>query len=325
MKILIACDGSEEGNAALRGLRRAGLPESGEALILTVAGTLAQLSGIPYAALATGPWCYLQGSSAERHLAEEDMEHARKIVEQGALQLRSDFPEWSISTDFHGGSAKTIVLEESQNWKPDLIVIGAPVRSAFSHFLKASVSKAIWQHAKCSVRIGRSLPSQNNRPIRLLVGVNGSENALMAVKAAAARNWPPGTLAKVIGTIELDANAGLSFIGRAAVAEYLKQKNILSLVVRNAAARLQASGVAAVPEVRFGAPSRVLIKEAKEWGADTVFVGASAADALEHLFNGKISSHAPCSVELCRPIYLRSGTFGRSCESEADRRRAMVG
>ena len=315
MRILIAYDGSEEAHAALHDLRRAGLPEHGEALILSVADTVAQLSGIPLAALASGPWCYVTGTRAERRLQEEDIEHARKMVQQAAVQLRSDLPGWHISTESREGSAKFIIMEESLNWKPDLIVIGAPVRSTFSHLLKASVFKAIWHHAGCSVRIGRCAPTWDNRPIRLVVGVNGSENALMAVKAVAARNWPAGTLAKVIGILETDASAGLLISDRAAAVAPRQQKSFLSLAVRNGAARLQLSHVAAVPQVRVGTPAEALLKEAKEWEADAIFIGANEGSVLEHLFNGKISatvaSRAPCSVELCRPTHSRNRIYDR--------------
>jgi hypothetical protein len=52
------------------------------------------------------------------------------------------------------------------------------------------------------VRISRHRLQAHERPIRLLVGVDGSGNAGEAVQAVAARNWPAGTEARAVGVID---------------------------------------------------------------------------------------------------------------------------
>jgi len=65
----------------------------------------------------------------------------------------------------------------------------------------------------------------------------------------------------------------------------------------------------AIPEgvlssVRHGDPRRVIVDQAREWGADLIIIGARGHSALERWLIGSVAqnvvAHAPCSVEVVR-------------------------
>jgi nucleotide-binding universal stress UspA family protein len=60
---------------------------------------------------------------------------------------------------------------------------------------------------------------------------------------------------------------------------------------------------------REGEPAYVLIKEAEDWGADSIFVGTRDLHGFQHLLQGSVSSavaaRAPCSVEVARAVSAR--------------------
>jgi nucleotide-binding universal stress UspA family protein len=69
-------------------------------------------------------------------------------------------------------------------------------------------------------------------------------------------------------------------------------------------ALLSRAGVQAEARLIAGDPKRVLLDHAKDWPADTIFVGAQGMRALERFFLGSVSSaiasRASCSVEVVR-------------------------
>ncbi len=72
----------------------------------------------------------------------------------------------------------------------------------------------------------------------------------------------------------------------------------------HAAERLRAAGLTALPIVEEGDPRDVLVRQAEDWKADTIFVGARGLGRVERFLLGSVSSaavaHAPCSVEIIR-------------------------
>jgi nucleotide-binding universal stress UspA family protein len=57
-------------------------------------------------------------------------------------------------------------------------------------------------------------------------------------------------------------------------------------------------------EIKLGDPRRLLVDEAKEWGADSIFLGATGLNRLERFLLGSVATavvtRAHCSVEIVR-------------------------
>jgi len=143
--------------------------------------------------------------------------------------------------------------------------------------------------------------------MKILLAIDDSPYSSEAVRAVAARPWPPGTTVRVLSAVEqipppaaelwYDAGGDLE----RARQELTKRAEQLTARV---AESLAASGLKAAPVVRQGDPRSVIVDEAKEWGADLIVLGSHGYTGLKRLLLGSVAqsvvSHAPCSVEVVR-------------------------
>ena len=65
-----------------------------------------------------------------------------------------------------------------------------------------SVSQRVMTHASCSVRVARERKEYNGRPLRLIVGFDGSTDAQAAVFEVASRSWPKDTEIRVVTPVD---------------------------------------------------------------------------------------------------------------------------
>ncbi|MDQ5844696.1 MAG: universal stress protein, partial [Acidobacteriota bacterium] len=200
MKILIAYDGSDCAEAALDDLQRAGLPLEAEAQILSVAEVWlpppppssyeiveeARQVKVP----ADLKRVYSKGCAAAKE--------AHAMAERARDRVKTNFPGWKVSADSSCGSPAWEVVFRADEWKSDLVVVGSHGRTALGRFVLGSVSQRVLTEAKCSVRIARGRIEEPGSPVRIIVGIDGSPGSEEAVRAVAARTWPPGSEAKVI-------------------------------------------------------------------------------------------------------------------------------
>ncbi len=307
MKLLIAYDGSECSDAALDDLHRAGLPADVDARIFTVAEEVPAEALYPVEALSTPMAWYPLRQPDPQPAPSKKMEQTREIASGAAERLRSEFPAWTIEADTAYGTPAQMIVEQIQSWKPDLVVMGCHGRHGLSRLMLGSVSLHVLNHSQSAVRIARPPARGGSEPIRLLVGVDASADAAQAVSAVARRAWPAGTEARVIGVID----AGIPLTIRdpssdaaSATHTYEEFRSWIGHAIRDAADDLHRGGLVASHQVLTGDPTFVLMKEATDWNADCIFVGARGIGTLRRLILGSVSSevaaHAHCSVEVIR-------------------------
>jgi nucleotide-binding universal stress UspA family protein len=87
---------------------------------------------------------------------DEETKQAQALVTKAAEVLRSH--GMKTTTDVQQGDPKSMIIDASEDWHADLIVLGSHGRNALDRFLMGSVSEAIVRHARCSVEIVR-IPS----------------------------------------------------------------------------------------------------------------------------------------------------------------------
>jgi len=296
--VLIGYDGSTHADAAIDGLVRAGLPHATEAIVF-----------------ATVEWPTVQAITSwgmvETDFSPEWMDRiaeAQRLAQAGADRLRTHFPGWNIDVEPSAGNPAEMILEKARTWPADLIVVGTHGRSALGRALLGSVSMRLIREAPCSVRVARAKGNAAHGPVRILVGMDGSAEANAAVSEICGRRWPAGTEVQVLSVHEalIEANSERIAIGER-LYDTINEDEFFRL--RRAAAeaviKLLQAGVTATAIVKEGVPKEVLVQEAKDWNADTVFVGARGLSRVESLLLGRVSSavvtHAPCSVEVVFP------------------------
>jgi nucleotide-binding universal stress UspA family protein len=182
---------------------------------------------------------------------------------------QGDAPAWGI-------------IKEADVWQPSIVVVGSEGKSAVGRFLLGSIAYKVLTEGRCNVRIARSRAMPRQGPIRIIVGVDGSPGALEAVDLVAKRRWPAGTEALLLlcdPASHAEGEAALE-AARARLASY--------------------RGLGLTAETREGGPKRELIDAARDWQADTIYVGARGLGPVDRFLLGSVSLyvalHADCSV-----------------------------
>lgn len=303
MKLLIGYDGSAESDWALDELRRAGLPDEAEALVLTVAEIWLPSPG---ETTEERPGAPADETPAASRRAGKALSEARVFAKHAQKRLSSHFPNWKIETLTAKGSPAREIISEASRLKADLIVVGFSGRGGF--FSLGSVSQKILSEADCSVRVSRRR-ADLEAPSRLLIGYDGSSGAEAAVEAVAARKWSEGTEVFLIAASDRVAPESIERfvapIEKTARAESNDESLWIEKVSRPALEKLRAAGLSAALDVRAGNPKQVLVEEAARRGADAIFTGAKRCGSRFDKFllgsvSAAVAARAKCSVEVVR-------------------------
>jgi nucleotide-binding universal stress UspA family protein len=311
MKVLIGYDGSDCADAALDDLAQAGLPASGEVEILSVAEVWlpppppSTYEIIEEARNAESP-AELQRDFTKHCAAAKA---ALVLAERARDRVQARFPNWKISADSSCGSAAWELVAKADHWKPDLIVVGSHGRTALGRFVLGSVSQRVLTEALCSVRIARGRVDEPNSPVRIIVGTDGSPASEEALRAVAARNWPPGTEVKVVMVDDPLAPEFLGKVipplGKMVEEDRQEERAWVERISRESIEILHSAAIKVTCVVREGDPKKELPKAAEEWGADCIFVGSAGfSNRFERFVLGSVSAavaaRAHCSVEVVR-------------------------
>jgi nucleotide-binding universal stress UspA family protein len=308
MKILIAYDGSDAADDAIESLRSAGLPLSVEALVICVADVF-----LPPDIKAEDMFPQHEPEVVRRahKRAEQKLLAAEDMAKRASQQIRKMFPEWQVSQKAVANSPSWAVIREADDWKPDIVVMGARGHSVFGgRFVLGSVSQRVLYEASCSVHIAREPRRGIDSAIRLLIGVDHSKDSNAAVEAVLNRNWPKGTEVRLLAVVDTvmaiapdpTEPSTMKWI------EVSDEENWdeVRQIFEPSAERLRSVGLDAAVMIRRGSPADEIIDEAQTWGADCIFVGAKGTRGIERLLLGSVSSavsaRASCSVEVVRTL-----------------------
>jgi nucleotide-binding universal stress UspA family protein len=320
MKLLIAYDGSRCADAALDDLTHAGLPEKGEALVMSIAEvwlpppTPFGPEVVEVATTTTPRFLerkYIQASQA--------VKEADALVAKAAARFQANFPKWKVNHEAVWGSPSWELFSKCEEWKADLVVLGSHGRSAIGRLFLGSISQWLLNEARCSVRVARGIVDEPDFPVRLMLALDGSRNSEKALEQIIARNWPAKSEVKVI---TVDQPLELTVVG--AMAPPIRQsvetvnkseRRRLARFVKAAANKLKAAGLRASGELLEGNPKHQIVKAAEEWRADCIFVGATGiTNRFERFLLGStaaaVAARAHCSVEVVRTRRRKRKTNG---------------
>jgi nucleotide-binding universal stress UspA family protein len=293
MKILVAYDGSIGGDAAIEDMRRAGLPQNAEALVICDAG--GRLPSPPGQLGPNDTW------KAKLDIAEDHAETASN-------RIQSYFPGWKLSSETLRGSPAENILNTSGWWRPNLVIVGRSDRSRVARVFIGSVSPEVVHQARCSVRVARSGISPGEGPIRLVIGTDGSMEAGEVTREVARRSWPTNTEARVISAVETLTRAELEAISYSALLRENdeQERDRLQKATEDSTNSLRRAGLIANGTVVDGDPRQELVREAERWNADAIFVGARGLGGMERFLLGSVSTavvtRARCTVEVVRQM-----------------------
>ena len=312
MKILLGYDGSESADAALRDLKRAGLPNEAEALIVSVADVMMAPATSNYE-IAEQALTSRRVTASLRHAQEQTarvLSDAKESTTKASEQVRSYFPDWAMRAEVLAGQPSHELISKADEWKPDLVVVGSHGHSLAGRLILGSVSRKIVTDSHHSVRVTRGpLEKKEFDPIKIVIGVDGSSEAEHAVRAVGRRIWPDQTEVRIIAVDDGTSPARISRILPIAAATISEKNEESALAAQRmtewAENELSVIGLNVSIAIEKGDPQGVLIHHAQKWDADAIFVGGRRfSNALERFRLGSVATglvtKAPCSVEVAR-------------------------
>ncbi len=150
MKILLATDGSECSEIAVRSVANRPWPAGSEFKI--VSGR--ELLTLENATSASSP-CPIYPESLLNEILEDARKRADKAIAQARHVLTSKGLKVCDGPGTPVGDAREILLDEARAWGVDLIVLGSHGRHGFDRLVLGSVSESVALYADCSVEVIR--------------------------------------------------------------------------------------------------------------------------------------------------------------------------
>jgi nucleotide-binding universal stress UspA family protein len=240
--------------------------------------------------------------SEAQQTALRALDEAKRLAQKASECLREIFPTWAVTPEARADSPAWALIKKSDEWEPDLIVVGSQGRSAISRMVFGSVSRKVVTEARCSVRVARGRANVSEGPVRLIIGLDSSPNAETAVSAVASREWPSGSEVLLISVLDLMILSTWEWLED--VRE--DQEAWAAKVLSGPAQQLTEAGLKVSTKVERGDPTRIILKEADDWKSDCIFVGAKGLRGIERFLLGSVSSsiaaRAHCSVEVVRKL-----------------------
>jgi nucleotide-binding universal stress UspA family protein len=142
--------------------------------------------------------------------------------------------------------------------------------------------------------------------MKVLLAVDGSLYSDAAVEEVGSRQWPAGSIVRVMSVIQPYVPPATEIVLAGAMMEQIRSQLSAEAteLTSRVAASLRQRGFDAETIVREGDPRSAIVDEAAEWNADLIVVGSHGRTGLKRWLLGSVAgsivSHAPCSVEVVR-------------------------
>jgi nucleotide-binding universal stress UspA family protein len=155
VRILLAVDGSEASQAAVEAVKMRTWPEGSVVRVLSVAQPVFPPPPPPAASsLFYGPGPYPPEVNVSMEMAERSAETAaQELVARTARELAPTGCATEAVTD--RGDPRDVIVDQSNEWPADLIVLGSHGRTGLKRWVLGSVAESVVRHAPCSVEVAR--------------------------------------------------------------------------------------------------------------------------------------------------------------------------
>lgn len=306
-RILIAYDGSGYSHAILTELQSSDLPNKADVIIISVAEIWLpverqEAKNSPDRNVAE--YVRKRCEQADRNLLE-----TKVIVREAREELLRYFPDWNIKIEVQSGSPARKILSRSCEFDPDLVVVGAQGLSSDRETGLGSVSQKVLTSAKCSVRISRPRPDVSRSRLKIIIGFDASKGSMAAVRTVALRRWKTKPEIRLVTITDpfilLKPGRVLQPVLGLSEGRIKGEQEWVKMLAANALQVLQDAGLSVTLHIYDGNPRMVMVREAEEWGADSIFIGANSLQIESEFYPlgcvaSAIAARANCSVEVVR-------------------------
>lgn len=298
MRIVLAIDGSECSETALKSAQKLYCPIGTEIKVVTALDF-------------SEPLPVVDDVKVRESIAAE------RLISEAVDQLRQSHPHSEVTGEVLDGYPVDAILSLSRNWIADLIVVGSHGRRGFSRYWLGSVSRAVLLHAPCAVRIVRAEQKSpvNGAGQNVLICLDESEHSRHLVDHVLAFPWKENTRFRCVHIVKALHKADLldedSELYPAVSDSFNKLVEGRKAEVDAVAKRINETyeQEAASAEVLLGDAREKILQLAAEWPADLIVLGSHGRRGIDRLIMGSVSEsvalNAACSVEITRIPALR--------------------
>jgi nucleotide-binding universal stress UspA family protein len=215
-------------------------------------------------------------------------------------------PTEVVARQVHGWPAE-VLLRLADEQDADMVVVGRSGLGRFGRFLLGSVSSSVVQHASVPVTVvaheAPPVPMPSDEPPRVVVGVDGSEHSVAALREGAADARRLGAVLDVVYAWQITTLSPLpSAVGWVPPVDDYEAWALSRLREAVTAAELDLPADRIHESVVHASPSRGVLDACV--GADRVVVGSRGLGGFERLVLGSVSRQvleaAPCPVTVVR-------------------------
>ncbi len=234
---------------------------------------------------------------------------------QYAQELQKQLPHCEVDFSLLEGDPAEMILQEAENWKCDLIILGSHDKKGLKRRLLGGVSHAVSSHAACPVMIAKhplhDEPHEiSPRMTRVLVPCDGSHSSVVALKWIASLHWHEETQVVLLAVIESmkekyskeeDPQKATDIM-----AQWQERRQHLQKSLTDLANHLEKISELKHIHVKVisGDPRQAIVHEANEWKSDLIVIGSHGHTRLSMLFLGSVAqavvTHAHCAVEIIK-------------------------
>jgi nucleotide-binding universal stress UspA family protein len=212
---------------------------------------------------------------------------ARNDVQAFAEPLRTGGA--AVEAEALYGRAGSVIVEEAERWRPDLIVVGSHGRGPVGATVLGSVGAEVIDHAPCPVLVARKTTVS-----KVIAATDGSSDADVALRLVGTGlfNAPVRvvSVAHVVEPLSSGVSPSMRNEVMAARREELERvRREHESLAERATGALRAAGVDATPEVRVGSAGEEILAAAAAWGADLIAMGTRGRTGLTRLLLGSVA------------------------------------
>src|SRR5262245_22470054 len=149
MKILVATDGTKQGEAAIEMLRRFKVSEPDEVKVISVVDMAVPLAIDVYGG-------YLPDTTELEKAARNNAERVLETAMSTARNILGGDDGMTVSGEVLFGSPESRIVETAEEMHADLIIVGSHGYNRWERLLLGSVSDSVVHHAPCSVLVVRT-------------------------------------------------------------------------------------------------------------------------------------------------------------------------
>ncbi|GEM_PF-3763171 len=269
MRVLVASSSSEHSDQIIEDLRLAGLGAHTHTRLFTRADV--EKPAVKHATINTrfeSEWSY--------ELSRAPLDFTNRNAERMHRLIATHFPQWFVEQEATPEFTARAVVDVARAWRADLILLDVVTADALHDELSLEDALSIARDAQCSVRVVQKHHKHEDRALRLLIALDGSEECGQAVDVALRREFSHNTKIYLLHVAEMPNALPSQTLSmeRSMVFHESGRADWVRHMLSYFESHLDPHFRHIETHIRLGSPAQEILEFSKEYEIDAILVGA---------------------------------------------------